>query len=256
MNPTKLKEAVGARAPLLATAVWWYWTLRRQTHFMKRAAKDGRSYQDLLAAFPPGATILRFPDLRLADPRMTVAPVTAIQRREEALDLLDRVTALAPQRVCEIGTSAAGTLFLLTRAAPPGATIVSIDIVTPHHLRFARAKLARHGQSVVSLEGDSQDPVMVERLRNALGREPLDFLLIDGDHSYAGVKRDFELYASLVRPGGLIALHDILPDSGDPAGPISGEVPRFWAELRGAHDTEELVHGAPGQGLGIGLVRV
>jgi len=35
------------------------------------------------------------------------------------------------------------------------------------------------------------------------------FLLIDGDHSYEGVKRDYELYASLVEKGGFIIFHDI-----------------------------------------------
>jgi len=38
--------------------------------------------------------------------------------------------------------------------------------------------------------------------------EPIDLLYIDGDHSYAGVKFDFEQFGALVRPGGLILLHD------------------------------------------------
>jgi predicted O-methyltransferase YrrM len=37
---------------------------------------------------------------------------------------------------------------------------------------------------------------------------PVDILLIDGDHSYKGVKYDFEHWGSLVRAGGLILLHD------------------------------------------------
>lgn len=38
--------------------------------------------------------------------------------------------------------------------------------------------------------------------------EPLDILYIDGDHSYEGVKADYELHAPKVRPGGLIFFHD------------------------------------------------
>ena len=34
----------------------------------------------------------------------------------------------------------------------------------------------------------------------------IDFLFLDGDHSYEGVRRDFENYAPLVRPGGIVAL--------------------------------------------------
>jgi len=36
----------------------------------------------------------------------------------------------------------------------------------------------------------------------------IDFLFIDGDHSYEGVKIDFELYSNLLSPTGLIMLHD------------------------------------------------
>ncbi|MXN67191.1 glycosyltransferase [Stappia sp. GBMRC 2046] len=35
-----------------------------------------------------------------------------------------------------------------------------------------------------------------------------DFVLIDGDHSLAGVTRDFELYGDMVRPGGLLVFDD------------------------------------------------
>ena len=82
--------------------------------------------------------------------------------------------------------------------------------------------------------------------------EKLDFLFIDGDHSYDGVKADFEMYAPMVRPGGLIAFHDINPDhrslrgdrydhleetGGVPKveGAISGDVPRFWSDVKGRY---------------------
>lgn len=38
--------------------------------------------------------------------------------------------------------------------------------------------------------------------------DTIDLLLIDGDHSYDGVKFDFDHFGSRVRPGGLILLHD------------------------------------------------
>lgn len=37
----------------------------------------------------------------------------------------------------------------------------------------------------------------------------IDFLFIDGDHTYEGVKQDFQMYSPLVKKGGLIAFHDI-----------------------------------------------
>lgn len=39
---------------------------------------------------------------------------------------------------------------------------------------------------------------------------PIRFLLVDADHSYEGVRRDFRLWSPLVEPGGLIVFHDYL----------------------------------------------
>jgi hypothetical protein len=36
----------------------------------------------------------------------------------------------------------------------------------------------------------------------------IDLLFIDGDHSYEGVKKDFDLYSKIVSPHGLILIHD------------------------------------------------
>ncbi|MCH7526295.1 MAG: class I SAM-dependent methyltransferase [Planctomycetes bacterium] len=37
---------------------------------------------------------------------------------------------------------------------------------------------------------------------------PIRLLLIDADHSYEGVRRDFELWSPHVRPGGIVVFHD------------------------------------------------
>jgi len=78
--------------------------------------------------------------------------------------------------------------------------------------------------------------------------KPVDVLFIDGDHTYAGVKIDFELYSPLVRSGGLIALHDIVPSESNK----EIEVSRFWNEIRGKYKTEEIIF--EGNQLGIGLI--
>jgi predicted O-methyltransferase YrrM len=36
----------------------------------------------------------------------------------------------------------------------------------------------------------------------------LDFVFIDGDHSFEGVKKDWEIFSSKLKKGGIIALHD------------------------------------------------
>lgn len=37
----------------------------------------------------------------------------------------------------------------------------------------------------------------------------LDFIFIDGDHSYEGVKKDFELYSTIMSENAIITIHDI-----------------------------------------------
>jgi len=36
----------------------------------------------------------------------------------------------------------------------------------------------------------------------------IDFLFIDGDHTYEGVKKDFDLYSTILSDNGLICIHD------------------------------------------------
>ena len=37
----------------------------------------------------------------------------------------------------------------------------------------------------------------------------IDYLHIDGDHSYEGVKKDFELYSTIMSENGIITIHDV-----------------------------------------------
>src|SRR5689334_17924354 len=54
--------------------------------------------------------------------------ITPLQLRSEIGGLLERVKALLPLRVMEIGTARGGTLFLLSRVAAAGAQLISVDL--------------------------------------------------------------------------------------------------------------------------------
>jgi predicted O-methyltransferase YrrM len=182
------------------------------------------------------------------------------QKEEEILWLLDRLADAPPRVVLEIGTDRGGTLFLWTRVAADDALLVTLDLrkmvgrlgrLSPFAL--VRTRFARGRQRVELLDDvDSQDPVTADRVRRLLGGRPVDFLFIDGDHRYEGVRRDFELYEPLVGPGGIVAFHDVSPRStSDTAGTA-----RFWGELKAAHATEERVaDGGPGYGIGVYIKR-
>jgi predicted O-methyltransferase YrrM len=62
----------------------------------------------------------------------------------------------------------------------------------------------------------------------------IDMIFIDGDHSYPGVKHDWELFVPHVGPFGVVVFHDTLWDLLSNLGPVRGDmgVPRFVEELR------------------------
>jgi len=64
------------------------------------------------------------------------------------------------------------------------------------------------GAHVESIVGLSQAPEVVARARELTAARGIDVLFIDGDHSAEGVVADFENYAPLVRPGGVIIFDD------------------------------------------------
>jgi predicted O-methyltransferase YrrM len=174
------------------------------------------------------------------------------QVRSEIAQLLDlAVRRGPPAAVLEVGTASGGTLFLLARAADSEAIIATIDITYPERAVMYRT-FARNQQRVEMIHADSHDPRTRDRVKRLLGHRQVDLLFIDGDHSYEGVRRDFDLYSPLVGKGGMIALHDIVP--GPPV--LVGDVPRFWEELKRTRTTHELVENCDQGAYGIGVVVV
>jgi len=184
----------------------------------------------------------------------------AIQQRNEIIGLLEMLRQNPPKYVCEIGTASGGTLFLLTQVCRPDALLLSVDLGLSFERCLVHARFASRRQKIVSVRGDSSAPETLGRVRSLLRGHPLDLLFIDGDHSYEGVKADFDNYSPLVRPGGLIVFHDIVRDFGTrygkPTGHYTGGVPVFWEEIKTGHRTSELIEDLAQDGYGIGIVHV
>jgi predicted O-methyltransferase YrrM len=191
------------------------------------------------------------------------------QERSEIEEFLNMIAEIQPKTILEIGTSFGGSLFLFARVAAPDALIVSIDLPDgefgggyPAWRSVLYRSFASAAQRIRLLRADSHEPQTLEAARAALAGRHVDLLFIDGDHTYEGVKSDFEMYRSLVRPGGVIAFHDIVPPN--PNGPTprndddlqGGEVSQFWAELRLAHDVSEFVEDWDSGRFGIGAISV
>jgi|KBSSwiStaDraftv2_1062776.scaffolds.fasta_scaffold00963_7 cephalosporin hydroxylase len=179
------------------------------------------------------------------------------QKPAEIVAFLEWTRRFAPHRLCEIGVESGGTHLLFKRALPQIELTVAIDLFVRHkaHLRY----FAPPGQRSLFVDASSYDPRTVDRVKQALDGQPLDLLFIDGDHSFAGAAADFELYRPLVRPGGIIAFHDIVEDSfirtGRRARAYVGEVPQLWRQIR-AHYPEhrEFVESWTQDGYGIGAI--
>jgi cephalosporin hydroxylase len=185
--------------------------------------------------------------------------VIANQKRSEIIKLLRLVEALRPERLCEIGTAQGGTLFLFCQVAAPNARILSLDLGHQAPQMRAYPTFARPGQAITCLAADSHAPATLAKVREWLGGKPLDFLFIDGDHSFQGVDSDYRMFAPLVRPGGLVAFHDIVPDSrtryGIVTGPSVGDVPVWWTGIKNRHpNVQEFIQDPEQDGYGIGLL--
>jgi predicted O-methyltransferase YrrM len=136
--------------------------------------------------------------------------------------------------VVEIGTAHGGTYWAWCRLATPTARLVSVDLPGDDDWTARVRSYPRPTQTQTVIRADSHEPQTVRSLDGLRGT--VDLLFIDGDHSYDGVRADFEDYAPLVRPGGLIAFHDV-----DSANHPASQVDRLWTQLRDVYDTRELI---------------
>ncbi len=183
--------------------------------------------------------------------------IFANQHPAEIGAVCEQVRQLQPRVIVEIGTSQGGTLYLWSRIVQPGGLVISIDkpgepgSVRPVMRAVYRTFGRERGARVITLDRDSHSPQTHAELERLLAGRPIDFLFIDGDHSYAGVKADFHAYRRLVAPHGLIAMHDVAHSASHP----TIQVPRFWNELASEPLDRTVVVAEPNRSPGIGLVR-
>lgn len=118
-------------------------------------------------------------------------------------------------------------------------------------LTKAANDLSGSGYKVQVVFGDSHDVEVVSAVRK---HGPYDFALIDADHSYKAVVKDFEDYSPMAD---FVAFHDItgtLQSTHRSGYRVAVEVPRLWAELKAQYDCWEFVD--TGSQMGIGVIKV
>jgi hypothetical protein len=185
------------------------------------------------------------------------ALIGPMQVREEIAGLLAILGKRRIKRFMEIGTAKGGTLFLFCKTFGSGASGISVDLPNgkfgggyPEYRIPLYQSFAGNGQSLHLLRANSHDPSTLEKAKGLLGKAELDFLFIDGDHTYEGVKRDFELYSPFVKKGGIIAMHDIAAHPPK----LNCHVDEFWKEAKRKYKSKELIHDRKQGWGGIGVI--
>jgi len=179
--------------------------------------------------------------------------------KEEITGLLKILERYKLRLILEIGTGGGGTLFLLSRVATPDATLISVDLPGgPFGGGYPKWRIPLYTsftlttQKLHLIRSDSHKSTTLHEIEGILKNRKFDLLLIDGDHSYEGVKMDFEMYTPYVGKGAIVAFHDIVPG---PSGYVGG-VPRLWCELRNKYQTVEIVRDRSQGGYGIGVIYI
>jgi cephalosporin hydroxylase len=178
----------------------------------------------------------RFPEERVAENTAEYAGLAKKVRQKE------------PKTVLEIGTARGGSLFLWAKYFDSIEHICSLDLGSHIDNFKQRTKLFRHFSDVDMdfVIADSHLPKTRKEVADKFNGQSVDFLLIDGDHSYEGVKSDFEMYSDLVSDDGLIAFHDIVNEEWPGVG-------RFWREIEAQFETTEIIREP--ERIGIGVIK-
>jgi predicted O-methyltransferase YrrM len=124
------------------------------------------------------------------------------QQREEFTSFIAAVEEYLgqrPRKILDIGTNKGGTALMFQHIASEGC--ISIDI-RGREVGIPDAWFPK----VHFIVGDSSSPEVIAEIQQ---NGPYDLIFIDGDHSYDGTKKDWELAKTLISSPGVIGFHDI-----------------------------------------------
>jgi predicted O-methyltransferase YrrM len=163
---------------------------------------------------------------------------------DEAAYLFRLVHSLGPATLAEIGRYKGGSTFLIAAASAPGATLWSYDL----HVKLATvdegADFDRELEGALARFGLADRVHLV--VADSTTVEPpaggCDLVFVDGDHTYAGVRADFENWRGVVKPGGHLLFHDAVAFRSFAA--RDEDVARLMDEIRSGDGDFEEVGGA------------
>lgn len=152
----------------------------------------------------------------------------ASQDPQEMFQLMSVVRRIKPKVILEIGVDKGYSLLAWQQAFHP-ELMIGIDDNRQSELE----RRAHQDLDVDLCYMDSHKPETLEYVKGFLKKRKVDFLFIDGDHTYEGVKKDYEMYSPLVKRDGVIAFHDSMRTGPEWDGKIG--VHQFVSELMQDH---------------------
>ena len=136
----------------------------------------------------------------------------AVAQHSDAEARLLKRTAAGARMIVEIGVAEGGSAWDMRSTMDPDGTLVLID---PYPRRLGLNLSSITARRLVNKVDRGRAVWRHELSSEAVGdwSEPIDVLLIDGDHSYEATREDFESWSPFVTPDGTILFHDALLDA-------------------------------------------
>jgi len=175
-------------------------------------------------------------------------PVEILQYAWEFDIVIDLYKRVKPKTVLEIGSLYGGTLYHWLNKGEADLSVLSIDLFST--VDFDETKKLWESwkgnrQQLKVLKGNSTSAEIFETVINEF-KNGIDWLFIDGDHSYEGVKIDYQNYFPLLSENGYCVFHDIVGENG---------VSKFWNELKRSLNANypviEICHSKYNLGIGV-----
>ena len=154
---------------------------------------------------------------------MNLPPYAArsTQDAEELVAFIENhVAPLKPSVVLEIGVFNGGSLSAWAHHADDTAFLIGVDDLSQ---KVRPSVTTKPSQRLALVYGDSRAPATLAQVLDLLEGRQVDFLFVDADHSEECVRNDLRVFLPLVRPGGLVGMHDVIGNS---------DVNRVWEEYK------------------------
>lgn len=178
----------------------------------------------------------------------------ASQNEHELRGFISLMRDRGVRRYLEIGARHGDTFFEVMGSLPVGSFGLAVDLpgglwgtaksVTA--LKSAVSDLRVAGYEAHYILGDSHKASTLAAIEE---HGPFDAILIDGDHTLAGVSRDWAIYGGLAS---LVAFHDIVGTGEiEKVGGRPVEVPMFWQRIKTNFEHREFVDRDSKMGIGV-----